>query len=88
MKLLTLGETRRIGIELYSIFGGDFEIDFAEYTVLNSVQEIIKIGICRIEDKKITMLFIANEIGWFNVIFTINIKDEILKAKVPIRVVK
>lgn len=54
MKLLTLGETRRIGIELYSIFGSDFEIDFAEYAVFNSVQEIIKTGICRIEDKKIT----------------------------------
>ena len=88
MKPLTLGETRRIGIELYSIFGSDFEIDFAEYAVFNSVQEIIKTGICRIEDKKITMLFIANEIGWFNVIFTIHIKDEILKAKIPIRVVK
>ena len=48
MKPLTLGEIRRIGIELYSIF----EIDFAEYAVFNSVQEIIKTGICRIEDKK------------------------------------
>jgi hypothetical protein len=88
MKPLTLGETRRIGIELYSIFGSDFEIDFAEYAVFNSVQEIIKTGICRIEDKKITMLFIADEIGLFNVVFTIHIKDETLKAKILTRVVK
>jgi len=90
MKVVMLGEIRRIGIEVYSKSGNDFAIDSAEYDITrsDSAQTVISSGVPRIEDKKITMLFNASELGQYYVIFTFHIKDETLKAKVLVRVVK
>jgi len=90
MKKIAVGEIRRIGVEVYSTTGADFEIDSAEYAVVNTVGETIKTGVPRIEDKKITMLFNGAEIptGQYNVIFTVSIADETLKFKVFVEVGK
>jgi len=90
MRTLTLGEIRRIGIEVYSTLGNDFDIDSAEYEVVDSRQEVIASGEPRIEDKKITMLFNTLEFGLGR--FYLNIKydimDETLKARIQVKVVE
>ena len=90
MRTLTLGEIRRIGIEVYSTVGNDFEIDSAEYEIVNEKREVVATGEPRIEGKKITMLFNTVEYGpgTYYVNFNFDILDETLKAKILVKVVK
>lgn len=80
------GEIRSVGLEVKSKNGSQFVIDTANYVVSlnNEVQEQ---GSCAIDGHKLLILFHADEVGRYKILFTYTIADEKLIDEVLVEVV-
>lgn len=80
------GEVREVGIEVIKQEGNDFEISAADYQITKYDGTTIEAGQPVINDHKLIVLFSANDIGKFYVIFKYHVGPEILKAKILVEV--
>ena len=85
---LRKGEVREVGIEVFNELGQDFEIETAEYEVVDTQERTIDKGYADIKGHRILALFSAQERGRFYMVFTYRIGPEILKAKIFLEVKK
>ena len=80
-----LGEKKEIRINIASIKDDPFTIRNATFELTkNGV--VIEYGSATVEGTEISMLIQPEENGYFKMIFTYDIANEILKASVPIEV--
>lgn len=87
MITISLGETRRVGIEIKSKINQSFEITNTHFSIYDKEGNLVSQGVPTLDGNRIITLFQPSEVGKYSVKFNYRIAKEVFSAKVNVEVV-